>query len=261
MGITAERRRFLVEHIRNVGPVRQTSLSPVPSQSPGSIRLVAISDTHCRHRRMQIPAGDILIHAGDATMAGELDSLEDLDAWFGDLPHPVKIFVPGNHDIVFHRTFYDSQWWRFGSTPPRPVPFLFKNAIVLIDDVIEVCGIRVLGSPWVPKYHDWAFNLEQHELDTHWQMLPVQGVDVLITHGPPQGRRAVWKDADDIGDPALLAYTRRLRPAAHIFGHVHAGYGKVVDNGVAYVNAAAVNSAYNASNRPIVIDLIQDSAT
>ena len=45
------------------------------------MRLVTISDTHDKHRDErfpEIPDGDILIHAGDATRKGTLESLNQL---------------------------------------------------------------------------------------------------------------------------------------------------------------------------------------
>ena len=38
----------------------------LPEQKSGTVRVVAISDTHTMHAGMHIPKGDVLIHAGDA---------------------------------------------------------------------------------------------------------------------------------------------------------------------------------------------------
>lgn len=35
------------------------------------VRIVAVSDTHNHHRSLQVPDGDILIHAGDFTIHGQ----------------------------------------------------------------------------------------------------------------------------------------------------------------------------------------------
>jgi 3',5'-cyclic AMP phosphodiesterase CpdA len=42
------------------------------------MRIVAISDTHGSHRSLQIPDGDVLVHAGDCTRYGRLREIEDL---------------------------------------------------------------------------------------------------------------------------------------------------------------------------------------
>ena len=40
------------------------------------MKIVCISDTHNLHRGLDLPAGDILIHAGDFTKFGELEHLK-----------------------------------------------------------------------------------------------------------------------------------------------------------------------------------------
>ncbi len=39
------------------------------------IRVACISDTHDLHGDLMIPAADVLIHAGDLTMEGDVDSI------------------------------------------------------------------------------------------------------------------------------------------------------------------------------------------
>jgi hypothetical protein len=48
----------------------------------GHSRWVCISDTHGKHRTMPaLPSGDVLVHAGDFTMTGRLDEVEDFVEW------------------------------------------------------------------------------------------------------------------------------------------------------------------------------------
>ena len=62
------------------------------------MRLVAISDTHGGHRRVNLPAGDVLVHSGDLTLDGERSVTLDFVDWFSDQPFKHKIFIAGNHD-------------------------------------------------------------------------------------------------------------------------------------------------------------------
>jgi predicted phosphohydrolase len=65
-----------------------------------TLRLVLLSDTHQLHREVEVPDGDIFIHAGDFTMFSEsMDAVVDFNAWLGELPHRYKIVVPGNHEF------------------------------------------------------------------------------------------------------------------------------------------------------------------
>ena len=44
-------------------------------------RIVLISDTHNLHKTLQMPEGDILIHAGDITNDGTQKEIKDFDTW------------------------------------------------------------------------------------------------------------------------------------------------------------------------------------
>ena len=44
-------------------------------QNADSLTIVLISDTHELHREVEVPPGDILIHAGDFTMNSKRDVL------------------------------------------------------------------------------------------------------------------------------------------------------------------------------------------
>ncbi len=62
-----------------------------------------------------------------------------------------------------------------------------KDVIYLEDSETTINGIRIWGSPWQPEFGGWAFNLPRgEECLEKWEMIP-EGIDVLITHGPPIG--------------------------------------------------------------------------
>ena len=48
-------------------------------------RFVCMSDTHAKHRGIPfLPPGDVLIHSGDFTKSGEIGTVRDLSAYFGE---------------------------------------------------------------------------------------------------------------------------------------------------------------------------------
>jgi len=229
----------------------------IPAKLDDATRFVCISDTHGRHRTMNIPDGDVLIHSGDISMCGEPEIISDFNDFLGELPHKYKIVISGNHDITLDSQFYATHFWRYHEQmeDSNQIKQKLTNCIYLEDSEVSVNGIRVYGSPWVPIYHDWAFNLQQDKLKEVWDQIP-RGIDILITHGPPLGLRATGNSGVDVGDPALRDAVRRVKPVVHVFGHVHAGYGKQQDNATMFINAASVNRKCIASNSPIVFDLI-----
>jgi len=94
--------------------------------------------------------------------------------WIASLPHRHKVIVAGNHDGAFVRE-------------PGAARAMFAGAHYLEDAEVTIEGLRFYGSPWQPAFHDWAFNLQRGAaLAAVWAKIP-RGVDVLITHGPPNG--------------------------------------------------------------------------
>jgi hypothetical protein len=51
------------------------------------LTIVCISDTHELHRELDVPNGDILIHAGDFTMFSKsAAAILDFNQWLGNYP-------------------------------------------------------------------------------------------------------------------------------------------------------------------------------
>jgi hypothetical protein len=100
-----------------------------PGQHPRTLSIVALSDLHevYQSRRLHVPPGDMLIIAGDIELSDEGDAarqekvhhdknmqarsqacnwwstpvdlhLHRFNGWVKFLPHPVKLYTPGNMD-------------------------------------------------------------------------------------------------------------------------------------------------------------------
>jgi Icc-related predicted phosphoesterase len=203
--------------------------------------LVLFGDTHELHREVEIPSGDVLICVGDFTMfSRSMSAIEDFNEWLGELPHGHKIIVPGNHES-------------FLETEPQRRSLL-DNATVLIDESIEIEGLRIYGSPMTPLFGA-AFGKPSHkERRRHWGEIP-NDTDVLITHGPPFGVLDLSPDsAEPMGDPELRDRVRELPSIKlHAFGHVHGAHGSVEKDGVMFVNVALVGSLFSLEHAPTVL--------
>lgn len=206
-------------------------------------RIVCISDTHGRHEQIQLPEGDLLVHAGDLLRRGTLDELKRFDAWLAGLPHRHKVVIAGNHDWCFQEE-------------PEAARAALVHATYLQDEGATLDGLRLWGSPWQPWFHDWAFNLPRGEpLRARWALIP-DDVDVLVTHTPPAGTLDLAHDGRHAGCAALeVALATRLRPRAHIFGHIHEAYGHVQAAGTLSVNASLCDMRYQVCNLPVVIEV------
>ena len=67
------------------------------------MEIICIADTHNKHKELIIPAGDMIIHAGDITESGTRKETLDFLKWFSALPHPHKILIAGNHDFYLEK--------------------------------------------------------------------------------------------------------------------------------------------------------------
>lgn len=104
------------------------------------------------------------------------------------------------------------------------------NCIYLEDSAIEICGVKIYGTPWQPEFCKWAFNVPRgQQCMEKWDMIP-EGLDVLITHTPPVGHGDLVCSGVRAGCVDLLTVVqKRIKPKYHIFGHIHEGSGfKVV---------------------------------
>jgi len=208
-----------------------------------TIRLVCIGDTHSLHWHMTVPEGDILIHAGDLTNVGDIRDVYDFNDFLGELPHPYKIVIAGNHDFCFES---DSQRCRK----------ILTNAVYLQDEAVTLHGITFYGSPWQPEFQEWSFNLPRGKaLKEKWDMIP-NDTDVLITHGPPADTLdSVRGDNLPLGCVDLKEAVERVRPSLHVFGHIHSAYGIRRRWNTTYVNCSLVGDHNTIrENHPVVFD-------
>jgi len=200
---------------------------------------VAISDTHGMYNDLKLPDGDVLIHAGDITRHGKLSELVDFNEWLGEQPHQHKIIIAGNHDWCFERQKQDSL-------------NILTNAVYLEDESTTIAGLTFYGSPWQPRFQNWAFNLTRGKaLQEKWDLI-TDNVDVLITHGPAFGLLDKIYSGENTGCEDLLTKIKAIKPKVHICGHIHEGYGRIEHQGTEFINASITNERNKPTNPPII---------
>ncbi|KAG5932075.1 hypothetical protein E4U53_001496 [Claviceps sorghi] len=119
----------------------------VPPRNKPAVRVVCISDTH--DQLVDVPPGDILIHAGDLTNAGTAADIQKQLDWLKSQPHPVKVVVAGNHDSYF-------------DIRSRAVEDRQSGAVLDLDGIVYLQGessvhnikgreISIFGAPDIPE--------------------------------------------------------------------------------------------------------------
>lgn len=205
------------------------------------MKVVCVSDTHLN--RPIVPDGDLLIHAGDLTLSGKFQEIASAGMWLSSLPHQHKIVIAGNHDWLFEK---DNALARQALGP---------GVTYLQDSGTEIEGLKLWGSPWQPRFFDWAFNLDRGEpLRKKWLHIP-DDVHILVTHGPPNGVLDRLPRGEHVGCEELAKRLEMLKPRLHVFGHIHCGHGMTEKDGTIYVNAALCDDTNRLRHGPIVVEI------
>jgi len=217
------------------------------------MRLTFISDTHTKHDKLNefLPGGDLLICSGDVSSGGYLTEIENFMKWYDKIDnYDHKVFIAGNHDFGFQE---ENEKLRGLLTGYKNIDYLQDELFMFGEDYDDM--IKIWGSPWQPEFHNWAFNLPRGEkIREKWDQIP-NGIDILITHGPPYGKLDWVKYSNEnVGCEDLLSKVQQIAPKIHVFGHIHEGYGYVFDGQTHYINAAVLNGRYEFRNRPITLD-------
>jgi len=189
-----------------------------------------------------VPDGDVLIHAGDFTMFSEsLEAVADFNDWLGGLPHRHKIVVPGNHEFFLEADPSERS--------------LLSNATLLINEGVEIEGLRIWGTPVNPLYGG-AFGLSSAKDRKRLYAEIPQNTDVVISHGPPYG----ILDTAPVsglhqGCRELLDAVTQIRPKLHVFGHIHDAYGVFQTEHTIFINAARLGLHDAADKPPFVLQI------
>jgi len=205
-----------------------------------SLALVLISDTHEFHREITVPRADLLLCSGDFTMfSRSLRAIVDFNEWLGELPHRYRVIVPGNHETFLQTNASNRS--------------LLSNAVVLINEGVEIEGLRIWGTPVTAGFGP-AFGIRSAEQRRRLYAKIPNGTDILITHGPPYGiLDCSLGSSVHQGDPVLFEAVKRVRPKLHLFGHIHGAHGIYETENTTFLNAALLGPDGDIAKEPVVL--------
>jgi Icc-related predicted phosphoesterase len=210
-----------------------------------------------------LPDGDVLIHTGDivanyGSKSKIVDHYADVIDWFSELAgrYRLIVFIGGNHDILLDKKKYP----KYHSLP---LPLHPKNCVNLEDSMVCFEGLKIYGTPVTPcrqemfgkRYYSAAFERTRAERSSLYSLIP-DGVDILLTHVPPQG----ILDDHSFGDDLLRARLQQMSapPRFHCFGHIHQSHGVCSVDGSVCLNAAQepiLRTLAGVGGLPLVFDV------
>lgn len=211
------------------------------------LKIWHISDTHCMHNEIDmnsIPEVDLVVHSGDCSnyynpifnMAEVMNFLD----WYEKLPIKYKIYVAGNHDTSIEKRLVDKE------------QFTSRGIAYLEHEEIKIKGVKFFGSPYTPKYGNWAFMKPRETISRMWEHIP-EDTDVMICHGPPKGvldisyKHEPGSPIERCGCSALQKRIENIEPKLMLFGHIHsckditnAGHVQFSSHKTVYSNGSCV---------------------
>lgn len=241
------------------------------------MRITHISDTHNKHNQLngKLPGGQLLIHSGDFTSIGRKHEVEKFIEWFGKQDYTHKVFIAGNHDLVFQseRMYEDKSAYferKVYDTPgaegkPDWLIELLSNlpdsVYYLENSSIKLEGINIWGSPYSPSFgYGWAFNKDRgNDIGQCWNEIPMD-TDIVITHTPIYGYNDRASNTNEnVGCADLYHRLKEVQPHLHFSGHIHEAYGWKTMGLTSWYdlqtfNGCSCNLRYEAENSPISFD-------
>lgn len=215
--------------------LRGAPYRPPPSQLP--ITITCISDTHSKFPVVP-KSGELLIHAGDLTNTGTLNSIQQTVDWLKTLQKPWPgsrdgyryiVVVAGNHDSYLDarsRNTHDTKTSR-GPTGRK----LDWGKIIYLQHgecTLKFPGdrkLKIYGAPQIPKCGGKEFAFQYERGQDAWSDTIPEDVDVLVTHNPPKWHLDIAENGG-LGCEHELKEVWRIKPTLHVFGHVHSGHGR-----------------------------------
>lgn len=231
------------------------------------MKILATSDLHGNLSGLDLSGVDLALFAGDVALLRGLSSQDVYDqlGWMNTEFHDFCskwsktkiVFIPGNHDFFpLLRERFDDKLHEKNLDLK-----LASNATMLVDKLVEVNGLRIYGTPWVPIIsYRWAFEAESDKLTKRFSLIPT-GVDILLTHTPPRFNHlgvslAYGADSDDFGSSELVAEIFKKEPKMCFCGHIHTGDHALNKIGSSEVwNVARLNESYHVAYEPITLEV------
>lgn len=212
------------------------------------MKVVAISDLH--GQLPKIPECDLLLIAGDICPVWEHDVFFQqhwlkhvFNPWLKEQPANWVVACWGNHDWI---------GVEFPNIELECTVLTDAGSIIYHGDK----SYRIWGTPWQRRFHDWAFNLDEPELNLKYEAIPE--CDIIISHGPAYGYgdRAPRKGGyERVGSMVFTKRIDEIKPKLVVTGHIHSDPGIWTRGGTIICNATMVNEQYQMVYEPRVFEI------
>lgn len=169
------------------------------------MKILCVADTENpaywdNFRRERLSDIDLIISCGDLK--------SDYLSFLVTMGHAPVFYVHGNHDENYDKA------------PP-------EGCDCIEDRVVEFMGLRIAGFGGSARYRPGSHQYTEREMERRIFRLALRlrkGVDIVVTHAPPEGCGDMPDNAHR-GFAAFLQLIDRYSPGYLLHGHVHMDYG------------------------------------
>lgn len=137
------------------------------------------------------------------------------------------LYVHGNHDRGYSQL------------PP-------EGCDCIDGQLVTYNGVRILGLGGCRRYNSGPHQYTDRQMAlriarVRWQLKRAGGVDIVLTHAPPEGL-GDSEDPAHWGFPSLRALLDKYHPVYLIHGHVHMSYGYEIPREIEYGGTRVINA-------------------
>jgi Icc-related predicted phosphoesterase len=204
--------------------------------------VLAISDLH--GFLPEIPECDLLLLGGDYCKTRNIEQERrfmkgEFTDWLKGIKARYIVGIAGNHDFILQ---HDQEL-------AKSLPWIY-----LQDEVLNLEGVGIYGTPWTPMFWDWAFMKREPELKQVFNGIPYN-LDILLSHGPGYRHLDRTNEGVHAGSFELWNKVKAVKPDSHVFGHIHEARGVMEEAPTRFYNVSHVNLQYAPKHGPVHIPL------
>lgn len=260
------RRKMIDSQTQTNKPCHQSKIQLIKLNENGSKtkRFIVMSDTHLHHSHIKLESlvksdtKNVLLHCGDFTDNGSVGEISKFVEYLKTIQHyfEAMIIICGNHEAIFALQQKEERNSRFQDS--------ISNVHYLEDEMLDLDGIKIYGSPWVPNMSkqkgeehmksidNSCFYANDTKLTEKFKQIP-DNVQILLTHTPADG--ILDNKFGSIVLKQRLKNLQQLR--VHCFGHIHMKYG--VERNVLegqQNECTFINAAMDEDEQPFYFDVL-----
>lgn len=190
------------------------------------VHILAVADENELYDNpIELPQVDILFSCGDLS-PHYLGFLSD------KYMPSIRIMVHGNHDGTYFEVDekpvnldYSEKYFGMFSIV-KGIHVVTKEEYPFLEDDLRICGFSGISAHGAPPFYYSDYSLFRFKIDLFFKKYfsLFSGVDIVITHAPPDFGLIGYGEGDHRPSRRIAALKKYLDPKLWLYGHIHRRY-------------------------------------